>query len=289
MARPRGYYRGTRFDWSGVTYSLRTKNHEYFGQWFPRYDPKLHDAIMGPVEEFKTVDGGLGYNEAPVGGVFIRVGVGAVRKPDEQAFQSFRTYDIVDPGTWRVKTGRDRIQFVHDLNGPNGYAYRYTKTMRLAGDQPRLIIEHSLKNTGAKQIDISQYNHNFFVIDGQPTGPDTWVRFPFDLKPVRAFRGDLAEARGGEIHYRQELATGQSVFGEFQGFGNTAKDYDIRVENRKAGAGVHITGDRPLSKVVYWSIRTVFSPEPYIDLHIAPGQTEKWTYTYDFYDLPARP
>src|SRR6187549_2635799 len=46
-----GYYRGTRFDWSGVIYSLRYQGHEYFGTWFERYDPKTHDAITGPVEE----------------------------------------------------------------------------------------------------------------------------------------------------------------------------------------------------------------------------------------------
>src|ERR1035438_5190147 len=49
-----GYYRATRFDWSGVISSLEWNGHKYFGQWFPRYDPKLHDAIMGPVEEFQT-------------------------------------------------------------------------------------------------------------------------------------------------------------------------------------------------------------------------------------------
>src|SRR5438105_1268097 len=59
-----GYYQGTRFDWSGVIYSLRTLDHEFFGQWFDKYDPKLHDAIMGPVEEFKTGNAGLGYAEA---------------------------------------------------------------------------------------------------------------------------------------------------------------------------------------------------------------------------------
>ena len=46
----RGYYRGTRFDWSGVIYSLRYKGHEYFGPWFDKYDPNTHDAITGPVE-----------------------------------------------------------------------------------------------------------------------------------------------------------------------------------------------------------------------------------------------
>jgi hypothetical protein len=45
-----GYYRGTRFDWSGAISSLQFQGHEYFGKWFDRYDPKIHDAIMGPVE-----------------------------------------------------------------------------------------------------------------------------------------------------------------------------------------------------------------------------------------------
>src|SRR5213083_1936753 len=58
-----GYYRGTRFDWSGVVASLEWNGHSYFGQWFERYDPKLHDAITGPVEDFLTNMSGLGYDE----------------------------------------------------------------------------------------------------------------------------------------------------------------------------------------------------------------------------------
>jgi hypothetical protein len=281
----KGYYRGTRFDWSGVIYSLRTARHEYFGQWFPKYDPRLHDAIMGPVEEFRSNGAGLGYEEAQAGGTFIRIGVGVVRKPDEPRYQSFKTYEMVDPGRWEIDAERDRIRFVHHLRDQTGYGYRYTKTIRLKGRTAVMVIEHSLRNTGKKRIETSQYNHNFFVIDGQPSGPDTVVRLLFELRPVRAFRDDLAEAKGREIHYNRELQTGQSVFGEFHGFGPTAADYDIRVENRKAGAGVRITGDRPLETLIYWSIRTVFSPEPYIYLAVDPGREERWTYTYEFQDL----
>lgn len=283
----KGYYRGTRFDWSGVTASLKTKNHEYFGVWFPRYDPKLHDAIMGPVEEFRSPDGGPGFAEAPVGGEFLRIGVGVCRKPDQSPFQPFKTYEIVDSGKWQVKTEDNRIRFIHEVKGPNGFAYRYTKVMSLVKDEPRLIIEHTLENTGTRRISTQQYNHNFFVIDAQPTGPATWVKFPFDLKPVRPFTGDLAEIQGGEIRYLKELQAGQSVFGEFEGFGSTAADYHIVAENRKAGAGVRITGDRPISRLIYWSIRTVFSPEAYVAIEADPGKSTKWSYSYHFYDLPA--
>ena len=78
-----GYYRGTRFDWSGVIASLECDGHSYFGKWFERYDPKLHDAISGPVEEFFTNGAGLGYHEAKPGESFVKIGVGVRRKTDE--------------------------------------------------------------------------------------------------------------------------------------------------------------------------------------------------------------
>ena len=100
-----GYYRGTRFDWSGVIASLECDGHSYFGKWFERYDPKLHDAITGPVEEFFTNNAGLGYDEARPGGSFVKIGVGSLRKPEEPRYSSFNTYEIVDSGKWKVKKG----------------------------------------------------------------------------------------------------------------------------------------------------------------------------------------
>src|SRR5438309_5820121 len=35
----KGFYRGTRFDWSGVIGSLEYKGHRYYGPWFTKTDP----------------------------------------------------------------------------------------------------------------------------------------------------------------------------------------------------------------------------------------------------------
>ena len=281
----RGYYRGTRFDWSGAISSLTWQGHEYFGQWFPKYDPKIHDAIMGPVEEYRTGDAGLGYDEAKSGDTFVRIGVGVVRKPEEKQYRTFFTYDIVDPGKWTVRTKKDRVEFIHELTDGKGYAYRYTKVVRLTKGKPEMVIEHTLANKGKRPIETAQYNHNFFMIDKRPTGPEFTVRFPFDLKATRNLQG-LAEIRGKDLVYLKELQKGQSVFTELQGFGATASDYDIRIENAKAKAGVRIRGDQPLSKVVFWSISTTLCPEPYINLRAEPGKKVQWQFVYDFYELP---
>ena len=282
----RGYYRGTRFDWSGQISSLEFDHHQFLGQWFDHYDPKLHDSIMGPVEEFRTNGAGLGYAEAKPGGTFIRIGAGVVRKPDEHEYQLFRTYDITDPGKWTIRKGKNWVEFKQRLSDTNGYAYEYMKTVRLEKGQPRLTIEHALKNKGGKTIDTAVYDHDFFVIDHQTTGPDVVVRFPFTPKPTKNLDAP-ALLQSNDLVYTKELEAGQSVFTELEGFGSGANDYDFRIENRKSGAGVRIRGDRPLTKVVFWSIRTVACPEPYIQMHVEPGQESRWKYTYDFYTLPA--
>ena len=282
----RGSYQGTRFDCSGIIYSLECNGHQYFGRWYERHDPKIHDAITGPVEEFLTNGAGLGYDAAKPGGTFIRIGVGVVRKPEgETEYRRFGTYDIIDPGKRVVTPNRDSIDFVQDLRGEGGYGYHYKKTVRLDKGKPQLILEHTLKNTGRLPIETSVYDHNFFVIDNEVVGPDVVVKFAFEPKALADFKG-MAQFRGRELVYKQELEKGQSVFSELQGFGGTAKDYDFRIENRKSGAGVHISGDRPLSKVVFWSIRTVACPEPYITMKIEPGREFRWRITYDFYTLP---
>ena len=280
----RGYYQGTRFDWSGQVASLEYRGHNWFGQWNPApYDPKLHDAIMGPVEEFRTNGAGLGFEDAKPGESFIRIGVGAVRRPDLKPYQTFRSYDIVDPGKWTVKRRADRIEFTQSLK-LGGYAYVYRKTLRLVKGKPVLQIEHSLRNTGVKTIQTEQYNHNFFVMDGKPTGPDATVTFAFTPRATQDLKG-LAEIQGRKLVYLKELAPGQSTFTQIEGFGKTAADYDLRLEHRAAGIGVHITGDQPIVKLVYWAIRSTFCPEPYISLTAEPGREVRWKYTYEFYTL----
>ncbi len=280
----KGYYRATRFDWSGIISSLRYEGHEYFGQWFAKHDPLIHDAIMGPVEVFDPDSGGPGYAEAQPGGTFIRIGIGVVEKPQEASFGQFRTYKIVDPGVWKVRQGKDWIEFSQTLTGKSGYAYVYTKRISLAPGKPEMTIAHTLSNKGSKELDTTQYNHNFFMIDHQPSGPGLTIKFPFELKAVASFRGFL-ETRGRELVYLKGFEGQQSAQSLLEGFGPAAKDYDITIEDRNAGAGVRITGDRPLVRINFWTRKETSCPEPYVHLRVPPGKTEKWAIRYQFYTL----
>ncbi len=280
-----GYYRGSRFDWSGVIAGLEYAGHSYFGVWFPRYDATLHDSITGPVEEFRTDDSALGYAEAAPGDFFIKIGVGILRKPDNEPYSFARNYQIVNNGKWIVRPGDDRVEFEQDLEGTNGYAYQYSKTVRLARNKPELILEHTLKNTGKRTIETEVYNHDFYVIDGQPTGPDFTVRFPFQVRATGDLKG-AAAVRGNELIFKRELRSGHDSASSFLvGYGREAKDNDIQVENRKTGAGVREVGDQPVAKINFWSVRTTLCPEVYSAFRIEPGKKAKWRITYQFYTL----
>jgi hypothetical protein len=279
-----GYYRGTRFDWSGVVGCLAYQGHTYFGVWFPHYDPLLHDAISGPVEEFRSSNGdsALDYDQAKPGDPFVKLGVGVLRRVDDKPFNFAATYPLIDGGKWTVHAGSGSVSFQQVLTSPIGIAYVYKKTLKLDPHQPALMVQHELKNTGTETIDTQVYNHDFYVLDNAPTGPDMVVRFPFAPQAEQALAYG-ARIHGKEIGYERELQTGEPVFSSLTGFSSALSDFDFTVENRKTGVGVEETGDLPISRINFWSIRTTICPEAYVHIKIAPGESAHWTIRYRFY------
>ena len=275
-----GYYRGVRFDWAGVISRLEYKGHCYFGEWNPKpYNATLHDNITGPVEEFTPV----GYEETQVGGDFLKIGVGILTKTEDKKYFFADQYAIKNAGKWTIKPSKNKVEFVHELSDAAGYGYLYRKTVKLTKGKPELMLQHSLKNTGQKTIETQVYNHNFLMIDSEPTGPNIKTTFAFDVRAEGKNFGTIAKAENRSISYVQPLKTGENVYSEgLTGFENTAKDYDIFIQNLKSGAGVRITSDRPLEKLVYWACHSTACPEPYIKLSVKPQQEVRWEIKYEF-------
>ncbi|MBK5278360.1 MAG: hypothetical protein JJE09_05805 [Bacteroidia bacterium] len=274
-----GYYRGSRFDWAGVMPELEYNGHSYFGQWFEKYSPTLHDAIMGPVEAFYPV----GYDEAKTGDNFLVIGIGMVSKPEESKYSFANYYSVTNSGQWKVKKKSNQIEFRQKLEDTM-YAYDYKKTVQLVKGKPEMVLLHALKNTGNKSIETTVYNHNFFVMDNQPIGQDFNITFPFNLDGDAEDTGAFGQIKDNKIVYLKELGKGDHLFyRSVTGFGASAKDYDIKIENHKTGAAVRITCDQPISKIVYWSAQKTICPEPYLHFKINPGETFQWKILYQFY------
>ena len=292
-----GFYRGTRFDWSGMIGSLEYGGHDYYPQWFQRLDPPVHNfiydgadivagastAAVGPAEEFAP----LGFDETNASGTFVKVGVGVLRKPDDKKYDMFRLYPIADGGKWTVIPKRESVEFRQELADSSGYSYEYRKTVSVKGNQ--MVLDHKLRNTGKRVIETSVYNHNFLYLDRQRPGPDFSVTVPFTIDTSKLPTNTLAEVHGNQISFSKALAGEDRVYLDLRGFrtnaADAAKDYDIRVENRQLKAGLRITCDRPMSRLALWSIRAPLSIEPFIDINIPPGRTFTWRIQYDYYTI----
>jgi hypothetical protein len=243
--------------------------------------------VTGVPEEFVSSGVALGWNEAKVGGTFIKIGVGALRKPDERPYSNFRLYEIVDGGKWTVHQAPGSVEYIQELSDPtSGYAYVYRKRVSLTPGKPQMVLEHSLRNTGKIAIKTSVYDHNFMDMDNQPPSPDLAIKLGFQVQSVPPLNTDLVEFRGNQIAVTRPLNGQDTIMVHFRGFGADAKDYDFRIENRKLGFGVRATADQPLSSAAMWGVRSVVSLEPFIDMNIEPGTEFTWKISYDYYTFP---
>jgi hypothetical protein len=290
-----GYYTSTRFDWAGQIFSLEYGGHNYYGPWYTQRREGVRDFIYegneivvggpssatGPAEEFSV----LGYDDAQPGGTFVKIGIGALKKTDTTAYDRYKFYENADPGKWDIKSGPNFIEFTQTLNGPNGYAYVYRKTIRLATDKPEMTLEHSLKNTGTKAITGTVYNHNFLTIDQKPASPGYTIALPYELKVARPPDAAVMEVQGNKIIYKKTLVDQDRGSQQFTGWSTTdPKDNGWSIES-PVGAGMRVQGDHPMLRIGLFAIRSVVALEPYTQLNIEPGQEFSWNYTYDYYSV----
>ena len=300
--KDKGFYRGVRFDWSGMISSVRMNATEFYGLWFDWVADDVRDfaffgdkivaapntAAVGPADAYDATNP-VGWAAAAPGGLFLKIGVGMLRKPADGAnYNSFNNYELVDGGTWKTVAAKDRVTFTHTIaNSATGYGYVYTKEVRLVAGQPVMTISHSLRNTGAKPIETTTFNHNFLTFGGAPTGPGLTVSGGFPIKPERALAG-AATFDGTKLTYSRQL-TGVERFSTSLGSFNPPNGkYDVSIANA-AGASVRVEGDVGMSQMQLWSIRRTVAAEPFITISAAPGQTKRWTFRYTYAAPPAPP
>lgn len=292
-----GFYTGTRFDWSGVIGDLEFAGHHLYRPWFSSVDPAVRDftyqdgsivvgpnsAMTGPVEEFQTP---IGYDTAKPGEQFLKVGVGFLRRGDDTPYAFSKHFDLVDGGKWTTRNTATSVTFEQTLGDPGSdYAYVYTKTLRVVGDQSQLVIEHRLRNVGKQAITTKLYDHNFLTIDGAQVGSGYTIRVPYTIQSTRPPDAKFATIDGSVAKYVADLEGQDRVAFGLQGFSGDAKDYRFDIENQSAHVKVVIVGDRPMTNASVWSIRSVIAVEPFIDIRADPGTDATWSYTYTYGDL----
>ena len=278
--RAEQYYRGVRFDPTGVVLSLKAKGHIYFGGVYPIHNPECFDSISGPVEEYLIV----GYNEAKVGEDFLKIGVGMLEKKSDKKYNFIEDFKLKNAGKRSVKVFDDSIEYTHEMSDKSGYGYILKKRLRL--EKSSLVVEHTLKNIGSKTIDSNVYGHCFFTVDNMKIDESVVAKFNFKLDCPQAYISKgLAEIKDNEIRYLRTAKDSDRVSIDNIQCAGTLEENCMEVEFGKLGAGVRVRGDKPLLKSVYWSNGKMVCPEPFVKIDLKPNEEFSWKFTYDFYKL----
>ena len=279
-----GYYRSTRFDWSGIVAQVFYKGHTFFRPWgysiSRTYPLTMHhpDSVndgTGTVEEFRQP---LGFSEAKSGEYFVKIGVGVLVKPDNEPYNFARRYEMKTPIGWEVCITKQRIDFVQIVSTDFGYAYRYVKSIIIHPHKPEFTISHTLQNIGNNPIITNTYCHNFILLDGQQTG-DGYEAIFSDSIDINDFKNESIVHSGGKLVLKGKIphtdAFGFPIF-------NMEMKNEVVIGNTNSKTSIHISGNQALSSFYFWLSSTAICPEPMIDIHLKAGKSVTWEIRYVF-------
>jgi hypothetical protein len=277
-----GAYRGARFDWTGFIrqVTLMPGNHTFC----------VPESLVagegtggrGLCNEF-GISRAIGYDEAPAGGWFPKLGVGLLQKPDQQPYAFDYDYPV-NPFNISVEKSPDGIRYtVHPMEC-RGYNIVYTKTITLQGD--KLIIAYELINKGTQPVQTEEYVHNFVGIDSNDAGSGYELRLPGNIRieePESAYTDALLRASEGRISWSG--VPDRPFYCKLTGFEQQDKGLTWELIHKPSGVGMRESGDFQISQIALWGERHVISPEVFINLELAPGQSERWNRTYQFFTV----
>lgn len=271
---PGTFYSGSRFDWNGfITEIVLDKNHKFC---MPESLIKgKGTGGYGLCNEF-GIDEAIGYDEIDSGEFFPKIGVGLLKKSNNEPYDFFNNYEII-PFKAEILREDNSILLKHEPIMCNGYSFYYEKKISILENS--LIIEYFLKNTGNKHISTSEYCHNFFSIDGESIGQNYIVNFPYEIKASNVV---------GKIEFKNNMVTWNSK--DLQEFycnisGNKENKHKFDIVNKNKNLAIREIDDFYVYKVALWGSSHVVCPETFIKIDISKGQKVSWKRKYEFYNV----
>ncbi len=269
-AEPASYYNRTRFDWTGFITQVTLDGATTF--CVPEAIDGTGTGGCGLCNEFGIMEP-IGFDDCPAGEWFPKIGVGILKRPDNDQYSFARPYECqAAPMRWS-KIGESAVEVVCDPIPARGYAARLTK--RIEVECNRLTISYTLENVGEKALKTREYIHNFLMVN-EGEARDFELRAPFDITAWKW--PDHIEAKGDTAHWLRPPENAMYVAMEPLAAGMRR----FTLTHVPTGASVTEEDDSDWSKLTVWGTHRVISGEAFIDIDVAPGSTQRWTRTYTF-------
>jgi len=272
---PAENYNFSRFDWTGNIVSVKFKNIQLASTESITYENEMQNG-KGFYNEF-GIDTALGFNEAVIGDWFHKIGVGLLKKDNEEYIFN-RNYEI-KPADFEIKYTSNTILITCKSEFNNGYSYVLKKEIKL--EKHGFTINYDLENTGEKEIITDEYVHNFIAINKEIIGRNYVLKFPFKLMPAFFLETVNPEKKvtiGQTDVTFNDSPKEQFFFSNLTGYKNVKPQWELK--NLESKISISETGSFHTNKVNLWGWKHVISPELFIDISIKPGQNANWTRDY---------
>ncbi|EFM11413.1 conserved hypothetical protein [Paenibacillus curdlanolyticus YK9] len=276
-----GQYAGARFDWTGFVKQVKLTGSGHTFCTRVSLVPGEEADGGGLCNEF-GIGGPNGYEEAAPGESFLKIGVGALTRLSEAEYDFAEAYPIALSPV-ETEQGGDYIRYRSVSPTVNGYAYTYEKTVTVTGRE--VAIAYRLTNNGVKPITTTEYVHNFIAINSKPIGPDYVLRLPLAfanrdgfepidelVKPLQMDGDSMRWEPVTDIFYAQYSPAAEQV------------PFYWELKDEQTGAGLRESGSDPVAYYALWGNSHVVSPEAFVQVDLAPGETKCWTRSYTFFD-----
>lgn len=304
ISRPGVAYAGTRFDWSGFVTQVSLDGQHTF--CVPEdYTPGKGTGGIGICNEF-GIDLPIGYTDSSPGECFPKLGIGLLTRLDKPDYSFWYPHKIVESFPIDIEAGTDTVTFTVQPVDCRGYAARLTK--RLSVRQNDLYIAYTLQNTGDHLIHTNEYVHNFIGIDKHDLGPayslhfqhpvnyedvmplylsqiPGWIKrlLPFMVEPLAQRLMDSRYANlnvtGSQMSWHETPQT--PFYCRLATFDRSdLPQWELRHE--PSGVTMREYVDFKPTRIAVWGTTHVISVEVFVDIHLAPGEEQRWNRHFQF-------
>jgi hypothetical protein len=271
-------YSGARFDWTAKITTVKYQGVLVTGEEIVGAKPTASIG-KGFYNEF-GIDSALGYDETEKGDWFHKIGVGLLKKSNEQYLFN-RTYEI-QACAFDIKTNANSIQI--ECSAPEYNAYSYVLSKEIILLENGFLINYRLVNNGRNAIVTDEYNHNFLQIAQDLIGDNYSLKLPFPLSPdhVDEYLNPDEVVRWSKD--RLSFAhTPKSDFFFSNLTGGNAIQATWELINHKRGIGIREVGDFQTDKVNLWGREHVISPELFFKISLQSGEAVSWARRYEMF------
>jgi hypothetical protein len=283
-AGPDRFYQGTRFLPAAHVMQFKHGDRVMNGTWMGMETGSENERAAGPAVEFNLGRGGqpmpAGYDDAEVGELFLKPGVGWLRKAADRPYFFNDDYELVNAGEWTSVRSTAGIEWHHRLPVINGQGCDIVVAYQLDHEAAGFTMRITARNTGDVPLSLSMYAHNFWTWPDRPKSTEVEVVLPSEVAAAWTGPGTLRTASGLRARTFDEPAA--VLFRRSKG--NVSIDQSEMQLGLRRTSLAHdwILSAAPVNDLRLWATEHVICLEPGWSTDLLPGSSIDWHLRYHF-------